>query len=100
MTSLHEVLYIVGAAFAVSLALAALGALFWAAGQLCLVGGNHLLTNGLRTIRITNWRYWSRRMQDEGITTMPAAYRELVAQRQPKTVAQWEEVDRESERQP
>lgn len=70
-------------------AVLALWALFYAS--------NRLLTEGLRTIRIANWRYWNDRMLREGLISMPRFYSALVAERQPKTVPEWQSVDREAE---
>jgi len=77
--------------------LAALAGLFWFTAGLFIKMGDAMLRNGLRIVRISNWRYWSARMEREGITAMRKFYVERVTQRKPHTASEFVDVEREAD---
>ena len=48
-------------------------------------------------VPITTARYWVLRMEREGLTVCRKEYRRMVAERKPKTAADYEQVEREME---
>ena len=89
---MHNLMYWIGAACAVATSLAALAGAFWLVGGLLINAGDRMLRSGLRIVHIANWRYWSARMNHEGITIMPRFYAEEVRKRNPRTPQQYEET--------
>lgn len=54
----------------------------------------YLFRKGLMFIRLRNWYYWNERMSREGLITMQTFYREQVAIHKPKTLHDFEAMDR------
>ncbi len=48
-------------------------------------------------VPITTARYWVLRMEREGLTVCRKEYRRMVAERKPKTAAEYERIEREME---
>lgn len=48
-------------------------------------------------VPITTARYWVLRMEREGLTVCRKEYRRMVAERKPRTAAEYERIEREME---
>ena len=48
-------------------------------------------------VPIATARYWVQRMEREGLTVCRKEYRRMVAERKPRTAAEYEQVEREME---
>ena len=88
------VFYWLGAAISITGGLAVLAVLFWLVGGLLLLAAPRMLRIGLYVIRLQNWRYWNARMEKEGLIVMPTFYREQVAKRKPRTMKDFNDLDR------
>lgn len=53
----------------------------------------NITRNTLRVVRLSTARYWVKRMEVEGLTVCTKEYRRLVAERNPKTIEDFEAAE-------
>lgn len=51
----------------------------------------------LHVVRLSTVRYWVQRMEDEGLTVCRKEYRRIVAERKPRTPAEFAKIEREDD---
>lgn len=90
----NTILYWLGSAVALTGGMLLTAAILLAAGWVMLQAAVYMLRNGLHIIRLSNWRYWNDRMQKEGLIVMQQFYREQVAIHRPKSLQEFDAVDR------
>lgn len=90
----ETMIYWLGSAAAIAGGLAVVGALFLIVGWLVIQAAAYMLRNGLHVIRLSNWMYWNNRMHKEGLICMQKFYREQVAIHKPKSLEEFQTIDR------
>jgi hypothetical protein len=82
--------YAVGAAAVLTALAAVLAVLLFCVEYLA----RRLLRSILTTHRLQTVRYWTARMEEEGLTIIQKEYREMVKARNPRTIKEFKDIDK------